>query len=270
MLAHMSLRRSLDWLLPASLAVLATLALGTGFAMALTGRFGAPLVPLPPRALNPTAPGGAYKIVALGDSITEGLGDPMGSGYAARLSDELRARGLVVVVTNLATRGAESDDVLRAARSPEAQRQIAEADLILISAGGNDLSHSLRAMAGEDTNEPELALGRARTNLAELVRAIRQKNPKAPVRLVGLYNPFEIAAEDAPRARAQLAEWNAAIEQVTQSYVGVLAVPVSDLFYSRPDRLAGDRYHPGPKGHEAIADRVLATLPEGDLPRRGR
>lgn len=267
-----SLRRSFDWIVPAVLAVLSTGALGTGFAMALTGRFGTPMAPLPPRAVDPTAPGGAYKIVALGDSITEGVGDQFSGGYASRLAEALRARGLVVLLTNLAARGAETDDVLRSARAPEAQRQIAEADLVIVSAGGNDLSHSLRALStsGEDTSEPEAALGRARANLAELVKLLRSRNPKAAIRLVGIYNPFEITAEEAARSRAQLAEWNAAIEQATHADPRALAVPVADLFLGRPERLAGDRYHPGAKGHEVIARRVLATLPEGDLEVRDR
>jgi lysophospholipase L1-like esterase len=274
MLAHMSLRRSLDWLLPAILAGLCTMALGTGFALALTGSFGAALAPLPPRPMAKVE-GGAYRIVALGDSISEGTGDPVGGGYVTRLAEALRRRGLVVILTNLATGGAETGDVLQAARSPEAQRQILEADLLLVSAGGNDLSHSLRRVAGaeqgarpEADNDSERgdeqALSQARHNLDQLLRSLRAQNRDAVIRLLGIYNPFEITVEDAPRARSQLAEWNAAIESATHAHAGVVAVPVADLFYARPDRLAGDRYHPGPRGHEVIADRVLATLVEGD------
>lgn len=277
MLADMSLRRSLDWLLPATLAGLFTLALGAGFALAITGRFGTTLAPLPPKPVAKVE-GGAYRIVALGDSLTEGTGDPQGGGYAARLAEDLRRRGLVVILTNLGTGGAETSDVLKAADSPEARRQIAQADLLLVSAGGNDLSHSLRRVQDreeareEQAPEPERgdehALAGARKNLELLVRSLRAQNPEAAIRLLGIYNPFEITTEDAPRARAQLAEWNAAIEGVTHAHAGVVAVPVADLFYARPDRLAGDRYHPGPRGHEVIAERLLATLPEGDRPVR--
>jgi lysophospholipase L1-like esterase len=272
MLAHMSPRRSLDWLLPAVLAGLCTMALGTGFALALTGRFGAALAPLPPKPMAKVE-GGAYRIVALGDSITEGTGDPVGGGYVTRLAEALRRRGLVVILTNLGTGGAETGDVLQAARSPEAQRQIVEADLLLVSAGGNDLSHSLRRVASAEPGSPasddsergdEQALGDARRNLDQLVRNLRGQNRDAAIRLLGIYNPFEITTEDAPRARSQLAEWNAVIETATHAHAGVVAVPLADLFYARPDRLAGDRYHPGPRGHEVIAERLLATLVEGD------
>ena len=261
MLAQVIRRRLLDWYLPAGLAVAAAAVLTTGFGLALTGRFGQPLAPVQARAA--AAPrSGAYHIVALGDSITDGTGDPIGRGYASRVNEALRKSRRVVLFTNLAVGGAETDDVLNVMKKGEAARQIAEADLILLSAGGNDLSHSLRSLSGEPDREPELALGRAKENLVAILARLRAAAPNASIRLLGLYNPFEINAGDAPRARAQLHEWNVAIEQATYPYDDVLVVPVADLFAGRIDRLAGDRYHPGPKGHALIADRVLSTLAE--------
>jgi lysophospholipase L1-like esterase len=261
MLAHVIRRRLLDWYLPAGLALAAAGVLTTGFGLALTGRFGKPLAPMQARAA--AAPrSGALKIVALGDSITDGTGDAIGRGYAARVSEALRKNRRVVIFTNLAVGGSETEDVLAVMKKGEAARQIAEADLILVSAGGNDLSHALRAITGDAEREPELALGRAKENLAVIVKQLRAAAPQASIRVLGLYNPFEITADDGPRARAQLAEWNAAIEQATYHYDDVLMVPISDLFAGRTDRLAGDRYHPGPKGHALIAERVLSTLPD--------
>jgi lysophospholipase L1-like esterase len=261
MLAHVLRRRLLDWYLPAGLAVVAAATLTTGFGLALTGRFGQPMAPIQARAA--AAPrGGAFKIVALGDSITDGTGDPVGRGYASRVSEALRSQRRVVIFTNLAVPGAETDDVLAVMKKGEAARQIAEADLILLSAGGNDLSHSLRSLTGEPDREPERALAQARDNLSAILTRLRAAAPQASIRLLGLYNPFEITPGDAPRARAQLHEWNVAIEQVTYPYDDVLVVPVADLFAGRLDRLAGDRYHPGPRGHALIADRVLSTLPD--------
>lgn len=261
MLAHVLPRRLLDWYLPAGLALAAAATLTGGFALALTGRFGQPLAPMPAKPVAAVRDG-AYRIVALGDSITDGTGDPIGKGYAARVSEALRRRRWVVIYTNLAVAGSETDDVLAVMKKDEARRQIVSADLILLSAGGNDLSHALRSITGDSDDEPERALGEARENLRTILTQLRAAAPKASIRLLGLYNPFEIAAGDAPKARAQLAEWNAVIEQATHPYEDVLVVPIGDLFAGRADRLAGDRYHPGPKGHDLIADRVLATLPD--------
>ncbi len=261
MLAQVLRRRLLDWYLPAGLALAAAAILTTGFGLALTGRFGQPLLPMQARAAA-VPKGGAFRIVALGDSITDGTGDPIGKGYASRVSEALRKNRRIVIFTNLAVGGAETEGVLDVMKKGEAARQIAQADVILLSAGGNDLSHALRAITGEAEREPELALGRAKENLAAILARLRAAAPQASIRLLGIYNPLEIAAGDAPRARAQLHEWNATIEQATHAYDDVLVVPIADIFAARPDRLAGDRYHPGPRGHALIADRVLSTLPD--------
>ena len=111
MLAQVLRRRLLDWYLPAGLALAAAAILTTGFGLALTGRFGQPLLPIQARAA--AAPkGGAFRIVALGDSITDGTGDPIGKGYASRVSEALRKNRRIVIFTNLAVGGAETEDVL--------------------------------------------------------------------------------------------------------------------------------------------------------------
>jgi lysophospholipase L1-like esterase len=265
MLAYVSLRRSLDWFAPVVLALGAGLLLAFGFFIALTGRFGQPLAPMPARA--EAAPrSGAYHIVALGDSITQGVGDPARGGYAARVAEALRTPRRPVLFTNLALAGDETADLLRAIDSPEARPQLQRADLLVISAGGNDLTHALRALTGEQTREPEAVIERARANLRAALARLRALNPTAAIRLLGLYNPFEVLPAEAEQARAQLLEWNTAIEQATLAYDNVLVVPVADAFAGRPDRLAGDHYHPGARGHAIIAERVLATLPEADAP----
>jgi lysophospholipase L1-like esterase len=257
--------RVIHWFIPATSAVLVAMVLGAGFVLALSAKFGEPLAPLPPAAA--AAPRtGAFKIVALGDSLTQGTGDVRG-GYASRVAEALRRDKRVVIFTNLAVAGAETDDVLGVIRGAEARRQIAVADLLLVSAGGNDLNHGLRGlMTGGAETLPEVSITKARENLRQLVSQLRQLNPNAAIRLLGLYNPFEVAAGESERARALLLDWNVAIEQATNPFPNVVAVPVADLFASRGDLLAGDRFHPGPRGHQLIAQRLLATLPEAAEP----
>jgi lysophospholipase L1-like esterase len=285
MLAHVPQQRSLHWFVPASASVLAAAALACGCLLALTGRFGQPMAPLPISAAAPVGRAGVLHLVALGDSITLGLGDDRG-GYAARVADSLRRDGKTVAYSNLAVSGLETAQVLAGLGAPEARRQIQAADLILLSAAGNDLSHGLRGEPGgaaespardeaapSDKESPDLpAPGsafppaatrlRAEHNLAQILSQLRAANPHATIRLLGLYNPFDVLPADLPAARAQLRAWNDAIEAAAQPFDNVVVVPVADLFAARTDLLAGDRYHPGPKGHELIADRLLATLPD--------
>jgi lysophospholipase L1-like esterase len=263
MLAHVSPRRSLDWFAPLLLALGAGLALAFGFFIALTGRFGHPLAPMPAKAAAAPRSSALY-IVALGDSITQGTGDAARGGYAARVAEALRTSRRPVLLTNLAVSGDETSDLLRVIDSTEARQQLTRADLILISAGGNDLTHALRALSGEQTREPEAVIERARSNLRTAISRLRALNPGATIRLLGLYNPFEVLPAEAEKARAQLLDWNIALEQATLAHENVLLVPIADLFAGRRDRLAGDHYHPGARGHAMIAERVLATLPEAD------
>ena len=116
---------------------------------------------------------------------------------------------------------------------------------------------------GESSPFPPAATRlQAQHNLTQILTQLQTLAPGAKVRLLGLYNPFDVQPGDAPAARAQLRVWNDMIESAAVPFDNVVVVPVADLFAARGDLLAGDRYHPGPKGHEVIADRLLATLPE--------
>jgi lysophospholipase L1-like esterase len=265
MLAQVRGRRLLHWYAPAGLAAVVAACLGAGFFLGLVRSFGEPLGP-PPASARPAAAARAsgLLVVALGDSLGRGLGDPRGEGYAARVAETLRRRGARVTFENLAVAGARTRDLKELLEGAEVSRQVAAAGLVLVSVGGNDLTQALRgAGAGGVAESRELAeaLDAARANLRDVVARLRALNAAAPIRLLGLYNPFEVLPAAESEARAQLLAWNGAIEAATLPFRGVLAVPVADLFADRPDRLAGDRFHPGPDGHALIAERVLSTLP---------
>jgi lysophospholipase L1-like esterase len=265
MLAQVSGRRALDWFLPVTLGMFSAVVVVVGFYLALTAGFGERLGPPPAAAATRGWGTGGFRIVALGDSLTEGAGDAPERGYVGRLVEELRDRGRRVSLNNFAEGGDETADLLQKLDAPGTLQSVSEAQLILLSIGGNDLSHALRGRRldeGPAANPLEVgpALERATNNLKQILTRVRAANPKAPIRLIGLYNPFEVLPEAAAEVRAQLLAWNSALERATFAYQDVLVVPVADLFADRPDRLAGDRFHPGARGHELIADRLFDTL----------
>jgi lysophospholipase L1-like esterase len=260
------LTRIASWTAPALASAASAGLLAVGLLLALSGRFGQRLGPAPAAAEEPTAARaashGELRIVALGDSITAGTGDARAGGYPARLAELLRARGRAAMVVNLAVPGAETADVLRRLESdPRAGAELARADLVLVSAGGNDLNHALRPPADRPVGDAEAALVPAAANLAILAGRLRALAPAAPIRFIGLYNPYEVLPSEEADARATLAAWNDRIERATDTVRGALTVPIADLFYARRDRLAADRFHPGAAGHDLIAGRVLETLP---------
>ena len=252
------------WYLPVFFGAVAAAVLGgSGLTLALTGNFGQAVGPPPAPARTTPRPTG-YDMVALGDSISAGTGDTRAGGYPGRLARMLRERGRRATVANLAVPGAETGDVLKRLENPQVRQAVARASLILASAGGNDLTHTLRPELGAPVVEMETAAARARANLDKLVTKLRQLNAEAPIRLIGVYNPFEVVPAEAAEARGQLSVWNRLIEDASHGDGRTLAVPIADLFIDRPDRLAADRYHPGARGHELIAERILQTLPDGD------
>ena len=176
--------------------------------------------------------------------------------------DALRRRGPVESV-NLAVAGTESSDLRGMVESSNVRALAASADVVLLSIGGNDLSHAVTG-AGAPAQALD-AITAARTRLAENLRAIlsglRAANPSVPIRVVGLYQPFTGAGRDARVGESLVLSWNALVAELALGYPNVVVVPVFDLFSSRGDRLATDRFHPNREGYRAIAERVIQTLP---------
>jgi lysophospholipase L1-like esterase len=264
-----SSRRLFLWVLPVALGCATAGVLAAGFVAALQGRLGDPVdpnaapVPAPAAAAPAAAPDGAFRIVALGDSLTRGAGDAAGGGgYPERVAAALRKEGRAVVVENLGVDGIETRDLLRKVEEPDARRRIAAAQLILVSISSNDLSHSIPAAlaVGDVSTDPTAAaLRNSSTNLLRILSAVREANGSAPIRLLGLYNPFP-ETFDRRAAKETLLKWNVALEEASYAVSGAAVVPTADLFDERPDRLSGDHFHPGPNGYGEIAARILSTL----------
>jgi len=261
-------RRLLLWFLPATLGLATAGVFAAGFAAALKGRLGepvdpsAPPVPAPAPAAAAATGSGAFRIVALGDSLTRGAGDAAGGGgYPERVAAALRKEGRTVAVDNLAVDGAETGDFLRKMEEAGVAQRVAAADLILVSIGGNDLSHSLRsAVPGETAADPTAAaLTGSTLNFQRILSLLRKANGSSPIRILGLYNPFS-ETFDRKLAKETLLKWNVALEEVSYGVPGATVVPTADLFDERPDRLSPDRFHPGANGYGEIAGRVLSTL----------
>ncbi len=261
----MRLSRFWLWRAPAAVGGLAALLFATGFVFALRGSLGEPVgepPPAPPSKSAPVKKAGRRFLLVLGDSISRGTGDEAGKGYAADVLEAIRKSG-ATDAANLAVNGAESQDVLDVVKTVNAARLAAGADWILLSVGGNDLSHALPRVAAAATSPLE-AIGEARsryvTNLREILARVREANPGAPVYLLGLYDPFGNEGAQARLAASVVLAWNHLLEETALAFPGVTVIPTFDLFYGRPDRLAADRFHPNGRGHQAIADRVIQLL----------
>jgi len=253
------------WYAPALLALGAALLFVSGFILALRGTLGQPLGTAPPpprRAEKPVKTGMKRLLLVLGDSLARGTGDESGRGFALDVLDAVRRRG-PADVANLAVNGAESADVRELVSSEHVRSLATSADWILLSVGGNDLSHAAPRGAGSPVEALE-DVGKARArmiaNLREILAELRKAGRDTPIYVIGLYDPF---IEEKPAARAGasvILSWNAAVAETALSFPNVFVVPTFDLFYGRPDRLAADHFHPNREGYELIARRIEQLL----------
>ncbi|HYB54411.1 MAG TPA: GDSL-type esterase/lipase family protein [Thermoanaerobaculia bacterium] len=253
------------WRLPAAIGVLATLLFGAGFWIAVRGAVGSPLGEAPPPARpepESAMKKGGRLLLVLGDSLARGTGDEMGRGFAADVLDGLKKRG-PVQIANFAVNGAESTEVKELVERPNVRSVAASADWILLSVGGNDLSHAA-PRGGASPAAPVESVARARASFAENLRAIlsslRDANPSAPIRVLGLYDPFEGDGGPSRLGASVILGWNSVLSETALSYRDVVVVPSFDLFQLHPDRLAVDRFHPNRAGYALIAARFLQVL----------
>jgi lysophospholipase L1-like esterase len=265
------------WHLPAAVGAAAALFFAGAFWLALRGSAGQPLGSPPPApALGPVdKPSGERFVLVLGDSLAKGTGDETGKGYAGVLLDRLK-KTRPATMANLAVPGAVSEDIAALVEGANVRSLAASADLILLSAGGNDLSRAVREGAGSPVRlTADVAKARSLflQNMRTILGRLREANTTAPIYVLGLYDPFGGAASgdpDAsptPLARARLgvsviSGWNLLLGEAALSYKNVHVVPTLDLFAARPDYLGLDRFHPGGAGYAAIAERVYQLLPQ--------
>lgn len=202
--------------------------------------------------------------MVLGDSLARGTGDEAGKGFSADVLDAMKKKA-PAEIANLSVNGAESSELKELVGSANVRSLAASADLILVSIGGNDLSHAVPR--GPDPGVRTIEdVSTARRRYAENLRAIlgdlRRANPSAPIFLLGLYDPFGDAGPGGRLGASVIVNWNTLIEETALSFPSTLVIPTFDLFERRPDRLAADRFHPNRKGYAAIAIRMGQLLPE--------
>ncbi|MFF7332387.1 GDSL-type esterase/lipase family protein [Streptomyces sp. NPDC008150] len=189
----------------------------------------------------------ALRFVALGDSLTEGVGDPVDGawrGWAALLADGLS--GGPVEFHNLAVSGARTRDV--------AERQCAPGlalrpDVVSVVAGVNDTlrgSFDIRTVAAclDEVCGAFAAQG------AVLLTACLP-DPGAMLGLPGLLG--------GPLARRQRAV-NAVVHALSERYGAVHLHAHDEPWIAQRSMWSVDRLHPGERGHRQFAARFHALL----------
>lgn len=253
------MRRFWFWYLPLTASLIAVAFFAWGFVAYLRGDTGEAVDFVPTRAA-PTTTAAAPPVAPLivGDSLARGAGDESGLGIPGRLDQELRRRGTRAKRTlNLGINGARTQDLLRQLDGQNVQSLLREANVIILSIGGNDLwgGHDWRTAAPPS---PDAAMDDVLRHIETVIRRIREINPRARIFFVGLYNPFTTTPFGA-QLTMFVNRWNARVLQRFATDANFTLVPTSDLFSHR-DRLALDRFHPSGEGYALIARRIADAM----------
>lgn len=192
------------------------------------------------------------RFVALGDSLTEGVGDPVGKGWRGWAA--LLAAGLSpqpVRFTNLAVSGAQTRDVL------ETQLPAGLAlrpDLVSVVVGVNDTlrrTFDIRALAARLDEVYGACTGQG----AALLTACLPD----PGAMLGL--PGALARPLARRQRAV----NTVVHALSERY-GAVHLHACEGDWLRDRAMwSADRLHPGERGHRQFAVRCHALLAQAGL-----
>ncbi|UTT41630.1 GDSL-type esterase/lipase family protein [Exiguobacterium aurantiacum] len=194
--------------------------------------------------------------VALGDSLTRGVGSTSGAGYvqpvgAALEEDDIRTQ-------NLAISGARTEDLLAQLEQPEVRRTIENARYITLTIGGNDLFNRGENVDNFESVDIEQVVTDAKTNLNVIFEQVRGLNDTAQIVYIALYNPFQ--ENDNGEAFNQLIlDWNAS----AATFGNAQRIDVIDPFAYVSDvsrDLATDQFHPSDRTYEKLAEDVLFIL----------
>lgn len=175
-------------------------------------------------------------LVAVGDSLTEGVGDETNrGGYVPLVADSLQQNYELSSVEkdNYGVSGERSDQILkRVKKDTELKNSLASADLITMTVGGNDLfqafQKNLTAKSAKQFDRPIKKYGE---HVEDILTEMRKLNPKAPIYVVGIYNPYYLNFPDIKSMQTVVDNWNKETERITKKNSNSFFVPVNDLLY---------------------------------------
>jgi lysophospholipase L1-like esterase len=208
--------------------------------------------------------------VALGDSLTEGIGDSTKKGgYLSYLASMLESDQAIreSAVYNFGEQGNRSDLLLDRLGSSEIQSAIREADIVTVTIGGNDVMKIVQ----ENIFNLDIAIFQKEksaylSRVKGIIETIRDNNPDTAIILIGFYNPFNHWFSDISEMNEIVGEWTKGSKEVVEQYPHTLFVEIDELFLKSTENLLfEDNFHPNDRGYKLIAKQVFNELRTEDF-----
>lgn len=224
-----------------------------------------------------------FSYVAMGDSLTEGVGDTTGQGgFIPLLANNLNATyGYEVISHNYGVSGNTSKQILtRMQENENIRKNLAKADLMTLTVGGNDVMEVIRKnLADLDVSTFQKPSKDYQERLRSIIELARNNNKNLPIYILGIYNPFYLNFPEVTEMQTVVENWNKATQKVTKEYKNVYFVPINDLLYKgingeegivqtsggqitviNDALFAEDLFHPNNMGYQRMADAVMEEI----------
>lgn len=224
----------------------------------LTAGCGSDNSPVPMPDLSP---GRTLTVVAMGDSLTEGIEDTPGAGgFPARLERLLNKDQPGTQVVNLGRSGWTSGQLL--SRQLPTALQI-KPDIALVWIGSNDLWRYFRA---EQESED---LARYTANIDTTLKALKDEGIKTYVGLVDDQSKRPVAStaeiepytqDDRDRMSRRASAYNDVITRKAEEYGATTVDFFKTDIFTNPRTLAKDGNHPNASGYDLIAEKWLSAI----------
>jgi len=175
-------------------------------------------------------------IVALGDSLTAGLGLPQSESFPAKLEATLKAQGRNVTVVNAGVSG----DTVSAALDRLAWALPPNTSAVIVELGGND------ALQGLPPAEIE-------ASLAKIIERVKAKG--LPVLIAGMESPRNMGKD-------YVDQFHAIYPDLAERYGALLYPFFLDGVALDPGLMQEDGIHPNAKGVDRIVHGILPKVDE--------
>ncbi|MFZ2483096.1 MAG: SGNH/GDSL hydrolase family protein, partial [Streptococcus parauberis] len=173
--------------------------------------------------------------VALGDSLTEGVGDSTGQGgFVPLLANDIRDNLDVEVSSqNYGISGNTSQQILKRMQSDKAlKNDLKKADILTITVGGNDVMAVIRKnLANLKVSSFELPEKNYQLRLQKIVKLARKDNNDLHIYILGIYNPFYLNFPEMTEMQNVINNWNNKTKEVTSQFEHVHYVPINKQLY---------------------------------------
>ncbi|MCR2820166.1 SGNH/GDSL hydrolase family protein [Lederbergia panacisoli] len=216
---------------------------------------------MPPTNFMPMS----VKIVSIGDSLTEGIGDIEGNGgYIPYLKNKIEVNRSIneAEFNNYGVKGNRTDQLLIRLKQEKIKTSIKEADIVIITIGGNDVMQVFKEnLMGLNVNMFLDAEKGYSERLTDIMDTIVSYNNETEIFLVGIYNPFIRWFSDLKEMDDIVNSWNNSSFAVSSNYNKTTFVPVDDIFRNHEETLLyTDYFHPNNQGYKLMADRIYDYL----------